>query len=171
MRARGAAGTVRLADTHYGVLVENAPVPGTGIPAEYRWAVDVDAGTWNSIGLPSEVIAGEVITQDNIDMLILFGLIVGYLLFADIPTMHTLVGGAIVVGLGYWVIGGRPRAAAHAGAETPKAVTTAGCFTSQTMTVAPSRANLSAVARPMPCAAPVMRLIFPWSRFMGRVVR
>ncbi len=73
--ARGATGTVRLADTHYGVLVENAPVPGTGIPAEYRWAVDVDADTWNSIGLPSQVIAGEIITQDNIDMLILFGLI------------------------------------------------------------------------------------------------
>ena len=43
-------------------------------------------------------------------------------------------------------------------------------FTSQTMMVAPSRANFSAVARPMPCAAPVMRLIFPSSRFMSRVV-
>ena len=40
--------------------------------------------------------------------------------------LGNLVGGAIVVGLGYWIIGGRPRAAAHAGAETSKAVTTAG---------------------------------------------
>ncbi|MCO5159869.1 MAG: DMT family transporter [Mesorhizobium sp.] len=35
---------------------------------------------------------------------ILFGLVVGYLLFADIPTIHSIVGGAIVVGSGLMII-------------------------------------------------------------------
>jgi drug/metabolite transporter (DMT)-like permease len=35
---------------------------------------------------------------------ILFGLVVGYLLFADIPTTHSIVGGAIVVGSGLMII-------------------------------------------------------------------
>lgn len=34
----------------------------------------------------------------------LFGLVVGYLLFADIPTIHSIVGGAIVVGSGLMII-------------------------------------------------------------------
>lgn len=34
----------------------------------------------------------------------LFGLVVGYLLFSDIPTIHSIVGGAIVVGSGLMII-------------------------------------------------------------------
>lgn len=34
----------------------------------------------------------------------LFGLVVGYLLFSDIPTFHSIVGGAIVVGSGLMII-------------------------------------------------------------------
>ncbi len=35
---------------------------------------------------------------------ILFGLVVGYLLFGDLPTIHSIVGGAIVVGSGLMII-------------------------------------------------------------------
>ena len=34
----------------------------------------------------------------------LFGLVVGYLLFSDLPTIHSIVGGAIVVGSGLMII-------------------------------------------------------------------
>jgi hypothetical protein len=43
------------------------------------------------------------------------------------------------------------------------AASTASLRRSQTITVAPSRANLSAVARPMPWAAPVTMQILCWS--------
>ncbi len=35
---------------------------------------------------------------------ILFGLVAGYLLFADVPTLHTIVGGAIVIASGLMII-------------------------------------------------------------------
>lgn len=50
---------------------------------------------------------------------ILFGLIVGYLLFADIPTMHTLVGGAIVVASGLFIVWREQRLGLER-AKTPK---------------------------------------------------
>ncbi len=40
--------------------------------------------------------------------------------------LGNLVGGGIVVGLGYWIIGGRPRAAALSDAHAPETVDTAG---------------------------------------------
>ncbi len=35
---------------------------------------------------------------------ILFGLVAGYLIFADVPTIHTVAGGAIVIGAGLMII-------------------------------------------------------------------
>jgi hypothetical protein len=35
-------------------------------------------------------------------------------------------------------------------------------------TFAPSRAKISAVARPMPLAAPVMRIVFPGVKLIGK---
>jgi hypothetical protein len=46
----------------------------------------------------------------------------------------------------------------------------AGWRKSQTMTMAPSAANLSAVAKPMPWAAPVMMLTLLWSLVMSAFV-
>lgn len=50
---------------------------------------------------------------------ILFGLIVGYLLFADVPTAYTLVGGAIVVVSGLFIIWREQRLGLER-AKTPK---------------------------------------------------
>ncbi len=50
---------------------------------------------------------------------ILFGLVVGYLLFADVPTVHTLVGGAIVVASGLFIIWREQRLGLER-AKTPK---------------------------------------------------
>lgn len=50
---------------------------------------------------------------------ILFGLVVGYLLFADVPTVHTLVGGAIVVASGLFIVWREQRLGIER-AKTPK---------------------------------------------------
>lgn len=50
---------------------------------------------------------------------ILFGLVVGYLLFADVPTMYTLVGGAIVVASGMFIVWREQRLGLER-AKTPK---------------------------------------------------
>jgi len=50
---------------------------------------------------------------------ILFGLIVGYLLFSDVPTAHTLVGGAIVVISGLFIVWREQRLGIER-AKTPK---------------------------------------------------
>jgi drug/metabolite transporter (DMT)-like permease len=50
---------------------------------------------------------------------ILFGLVVGYLLFADVPTAYTLVGGAIVVASGLFIIWREQRLGLER-AKTPK---------------------------------------------------
>lgn len=50
---------------------------------------------------------------------ILFGLVVGYLLFADVPTMHTLIGGAIVVASGLFIVWREQRLGIER-AKTPK---------------------------------------------------
>jgi drug/metabolite transporter (DMT)-like permease len=50
---------------------------------------------------------------------ILFGLVVGYLLFADVPTGHTLVGGAIVVASGLFIVWREQRLGLER-AKTPK---------------------------------------------------
>src|SRR5512135_2850180 len=44
------------------------------------------------------------------------------------------------------------------------ATSTASCFTSAMATIAPSAANLRAVARPMPCAPPVTMLTLSFKR-------
>lgn len=54
---------------------------------------------------------------------ILFGLVVGYLLFGDVPTSHSIVGGAIVIGSGLFIIWREQRlglARAKAGKVTPQ---------------------------------------------------
>ncbi len=40
--------------------------------------------------------------------------------------LGNLVGGAIVVGLGYWIVGGRPRVASLSDTHTPETVDAAG---------------------------------------------
>ena len=53
----------------------------------------------------------------------MLGIVVGYLAFGDVPTIHMLVGGAIVVGAGIFIIwrerAARPRARAATRQATP----------------------------------------------------
>ena len=55
----------------------------------------------------------------------ILGIVVGYFAFGDVPTIHTLVGGAIVVGAGIFIIW-RERQLGIERARTRKAVAPQG---------------------------------------------
>lgn len=67
-----AAGTVRLADAHFGLGTELSPIPGTGSPTTYRWGEDMD-GEYVSMILGVEVFPGEIILQETIELLLAWG--------------------------------------------------------------------------------------------------
>ena len=74
--ARGAKGGVRLSDLHYGLGQEQVEIPGTGTPATYRWAADVDVPLWEEMGLPpGTIVPGEMMTAEALQLLFDIGFI------------------------------------------------------------------------------------------------
>ncbi|MGN7831444.1 filamentous hemagglutinin family protein [Pseudoxanthomonas sp. 22568] len=76
--ARERTGGLRLSDNHYGMGMQQLPVPGTGSPAVYRWG---DAPHQEFVDLLSmfgysfPIIAGAVITPAEVEELQLLGII------------------------------------------------------------------------------------------------
>lgn len=64
-------GQIRLSDTHFGLGAELLPVPGTGVPAIYRWAADMDVAFWDLMGLGDYVsyTPGELIPDDVVQFM------------------------------------------------------------------------------------------------------
>ncbi|MDR6672180.1 filamentous hemagglutinin family protein [Xanthomonas sp. 1678] len=70
----GSDARLHLADTHFGLGFMEVEIPGSGRPATYHWAPDVDVATWESIGVVG-IVPGEEISADMMQMLRNMGLI------------------------------------------------------------------------------------------------